>query len=111
LLVGTHPGAGYFKNSGASNRRYFAEVFSWTGKTQHVRLSNQAMQARLHTGEGGRVLWVVNPTRDTHRATVELAQQHGVLELGRAHWAGEGAHAQGNEVVVPPRDVLVVRLA
>jgi beta-galactosidase len=111
LLAGTHPGVGYFKSSNASNRRYFAEVFSWTGKTQHVRLSNQAMQARLHAGEGGRVLWVVNPTRETQRATVELAPQHGVLEFGGARWAGEGAQAQGNEVAVPPRDVLVVRLA
>jgi beta-galactosidase len=110
MLIGTHPGVGYFKGSGEVNRRYFAGVFSWTGKTQHVRLSNTAMQARLHQGEGGKVLWVVNPTNETQRATVKLAPEHGALNFGRMHWAGEGARADGSEVVVPQRDVLVVRL-
>ena len=110
LLVGTHPGIGYFKRESQAGRSYFAEVFAWTGKTRHVRLSNPAMQARLHVGDDGRVLWVVNPTRETQRATVALAPQHGTLGFGRTHWAGEGAQAVGNEVVVPPRDVLVVRL-
>ncbi|MFE0757457.1 beta-galactosidase [Inquilinus sp. NPDC058860] len=111
LLVGTHPGVGYFKSFSAANRSYFAEVFAWTGKEQHVRLSNGAMQARLHEGESGRVLWVVNPTREPQRSTVTLAARYGTLEIGTVHWAGEDARTQGDEVVVPPRDALVVRLA
>jgi beta-galactosidase len=76
-----------------------------------VRLSNGAMQARLHDGESGKVLWVVNPTRETQRSTVTFAARHGALGIGKAHWAGEGARVEEAEVVVPPRDVLVARLA
>ncbi|MGK9230270.1 beta-galactosidase [Inquilinus limosus] len=110
LLVGTHPGVGYFKSSGAANRSYFAEVFAWTGKEQHVRLSNAAMQARLHEAESGRVLWVVNPTREIQRSTATLASRYGTPGFGKTHWAGEGARVEGAEVVVPPRDALVIRL-
>jgi beta-galactosidase len=111
LLVGTHPGVGYFKTSGEANRSYFAGVFAWTGRDQHVRLSNGALQARLHEGEGGKVLWVVNPTRETQRSAVTVAARHGALRIGQTHWAGEGARIQEAEVVVPPRDVVVARLA
>ncbi len=111
LLVGTHPGVGYFKTSGEANRHYFAEAFAWTGKPQHVRLSKLAMQARLHAGTGGTVLWLVNPTRETQRATVTLGPQHGPLTFGGTHWANPGAHAEGDTVTVPARDVLVIRLA
>jgi beta-galactosidase len=110
LLVGTHPGVGYFKDPGEANRRYFEQAFAWTGKSQHVRLSNPAMQARLHVGERCKVLWLLNPTRETQSAAVKLGSQHGALGFGKAYWVGEGARASGSEVVVPPRDVLVVRL-
>ena len=110
LLVGTHPGIGYFRTSGEANRGYFAEVFAWTGKEQHVRLSNDAMQARLHEGDGGRVLWVLNPTREAQRSTVRLGSQHRPFDIGKPYWAGGGAQVQGAEVVVPLRDALVVRL-
>lgn len=111
LLVGTHPGAGYFKSPGEANRRYFAEAFAWTGKEQHVRLSNGAVQARLHWGEGSRALWVVNPTREVQRATVSFASRLGAVKFGKPHWVDSGGSAVGSELVVPPRDALVVGLA
>ena len=83
LLVGTHPGVAHFKSSGEANRPYFSDVFARTGKTQHVRLPNFAMQARLHHGESGNALWVVNPTREIQHSTVELAPQHGPLNSAR----------------------------
>jgi len=110
LLVGTHPGIGHFKSPGLANRNYFADVFSWTGKEQHVRLSNDAIQARLHQSDNSRALWVVNPTRETQRATVSLAPGHGALKFTKALWAGENARAVGNELTVPPRDAVVIRL-
>jgi beta-galactosidase len=111
LLVGTHPGVGYFRSSGEANRSYFAGVFAWTGREQHVRLSNNAIQARLHDGEGGKVLWLVNPTRETQRSTVTLAGRYRTTRLGEAHWAAESARIEDGEVVLPPRDVVVVRIA
>jgi len=110
LLVGTHPGVGYFNGSDPANRQYFADVFAWTGKSQHIRLSNNAMQARLHHGEIGNVLWIVNATREPQSAKLTFGAQHGALALGDAYWANEDAKAAGSEITVPPRDVMVVRL-
>jgi beta-galactosidase len=108
LLVGTHPGVAYFKTSGADNLRYFAEVFAWVGKTQHVRVSDNAVQARLHDGPEGRVLWVLNPTREARTVAVTLGAGGA---LGTAFWAGEGASVGDGAVTVPARDVVVVRVA
>ncbi len=109
LLVGTHPSIGYFRESGDDNRRYFADVFAWTGKTQHVRLSNPAMQARLHKSADGACLWVINPTRSVQKASVAFGGQHGTPSLGGVSW-GDGSAVTGNQISVPPRDALVVRL-
>lgn len=110
LLVGTHPGVGYFATSGEANRKYFADVFAWTGKTQHVQLSNNAVQARLHRGASGSVLWVINPTREAQTADVTFGAGHGTPAFGTAHWANDGAVASGSRITVPPRDALIVQL-
>ncbi len=109
LLVGTHPGAGYFRTSSADNRRYFAEVFAWTGRTQQVAVSDNLVQARLHEGMSGRVLWLLNPTRERRRVTVTIDGRP--ARLGAAFWAGADADAAEDMATVPPRDVLVLRLA
>lgn len=108
LLVGTHPGIAYFKTSGANNLRYFAEAFAWTGKTQQVRLSNPALQARLHRSAGKSVLWVSNSTREAQQATVVIDGQDAAL--GSPYWAEPGAAASGANITVPPRDALVVEV-
>lgn len=108
MLVGTHPGIAYFKTSGADNLRYFADAFAWTGKTQQVQLSNPALQARLHEGPAGRILWVINSTREVQQATLSVGS--GEATLGTMYWAGSGASASGTSITVPPRDAVVVQL-
>ncbi|CAN5355137.1 hypothetical protein BH10PSE9_BH10PSE9_25130 [soil metagenome] len=109
LLVGTHPGIAYFKTSSEENRRYFADVFAWTGRSQHVRLSNPNLQARLHKNGGEAYLWALNPTRSALTVRVSLGAQHGAARLGAASW-GSAAAVAGNEITVPARDALVVRV-
>lgn len=109
LLVGSNPGIAYFRESNAINLRYFGDVFAWTGRRQHVRLSNPAMQARLHESDTRRVLWVLNPTRQSQSADVELAE--GAARFGDPYWCNPGATASTGEVTVPPRDALILRLS
>ena len=109
LLVGTHPGIAYFKRSNAENLRYFAEVFAWTGRTQHVVTGNAKIHARLHKGPEGRVLWLLNSTREPQSATVAVDGKPAVF--GAAYWSEPGASASEANVTIPPRDVVVVKLA
>src|SRR5687768_4598591 len=46
LLVGTHPGVAYFTTSSADNRRYFADVFAWTGRPRNVTCDNPNVHLR-----------------------------------------------------------------
>ena len=107
LLVGTHPGVAYFKASNKENLGFFRAVLAWTGAKPHVSTGNLAVQARLHLGESGGALWLLNPTREAQPVTVALGPQHAGLEIGGAYW-GEGA---GKAVTIPPRDAVVLRLA
>jgi beta-galactosidase len=109
LLIGSNPGIAYFRECNTDNLRYFSDVFAWTGKTQHVRLSNPVMQARLHESDAGRVLWVLNPTRQTQSAQVALADR--TARFGEPYWCSPGAATRGDEITVPPRDALILRLS
>jgi beta-galactosidase len=109
LLVGTNPGIGYFKTSSAENLHYFSDIFAWTGRVQNVRLDNPALQARLHDGPDGKVLWVLNPTRKAQDARVSVEGR--AAEFGQPHWIGDGAQAGNARITVPPRDALVIGLA
>jgi beta-galactosidase len=106
LLVGTHPGATYFKQSNKENLRYFADVFGWTGKARHVVTGNRTVHSRLHTGAHGGALWLVNESREPQQVTVALDAKHGLWQTG-TYW-GE---ADGPSFTVPPRDVVVLKLA
>ena len=107
LLVGTHPGVAYFKTSNAENLRYFADVFAWTGRTRNVTCDNPHIIARLHLGPEGGALWVVNSRREPQRARISLGGDHATLRISGAYW-GE---SDGESIVVPPRDVLVLKLS
>lgn len=109
LLIGSNPGIAYFRESNVDNLRYFSDVFAWTGRRQQVLLSNPVMQARLHESDAGRVLWVLNPTRQTQSAGVELAEQ--TARFGEPYWCNPGAATCGGEITVPPRDALILRLS
>lgn len=106
LLVGTHPGAAYFKASNHENLQYFADVANWVGKPRHVELRNRIVHARLHTGPEGGALWLVNESREAQEVTVALDPQHGLRPAG-TYWG----KADGPTFSIPPRDVVVVKLS
>jgi beta-galactosidase len=107
LLVGTHPGIAYFKTSNAENLAYFADVFAWTGRKQHVRTGNPAVLARLHLDDSGKgSIWLVNPTREPQKVSISLGSGHQSLRVIDSYW-GE---ANSFGATVPPRDVLVLKL-
>lgn len=108
LLVGSNPSIAYFRTSAEAGRDYFRQVFAWIGKDQHVRLSNRALQARVHRGGSGEYLWVVNPTQETQTSEVLMAGR--AFCAGQAHWANEGAGVEGQSLTVPARDVYIARV-
>jgi beta-galactosidase len=107
LLVGTHPGVAYFKTSSADNLAYFAKVFDWTGRARHLTLGNPALLGRVHRGPHGGAVYVLNPTRREQSATIELGDAHEGLKIDSTYWGAAG----GPKIVVPPRDILILRLS
>jgi beta-galactosidase len=72
LLIGSYPGAAYFRKARPSDREFFAGLLEWAGVTQQVRSSDAEVKARLHKGAGGTYLWVVNPTRTARTVKISL---------------------------------------
>jgi hypothetical protein len=103
--VGSHPGIAYFNQNSTGNLGYFADVLEWAGKTQQVSLSNPALQARLHQGADGKVLWVLNSTREAQTVKVSLGASP--ASFGAGYWIGRGASVSGDSLTVPPRDAVV----
>ncbi len=108
MLVGTHPSVGYYRNSAPEGLKYFAECFTFTGKTQHTTSNNPHVQIRLHEAGDRRYLWIVNPTRAEQSGTLVLGGK--AAKPGKTFWAGEHAGFDGTRFTVPPRDVLIVAI-
>ena len=105
LLVGTHPSVDYYRTSADAGRRYFADVFAWTNRPQHVAIDNPNVQVRVHEGDGRTFLWFVNATRAPQSGRITAAAAG---RGGDVHWPSAGASFDGQRFTVPPRDALIV---
>ncbi|MBI1776839.1 MAG: beta-galactosidase [Proteobacteria bacterium] len=108
LLVGTNPSVGYYRKSNPDNRRFFRDLFRWSGQEQHTRLSNSALFSRIHEGRQGRYLWVINPTRETQSTEVSLGSGFASSRPGRRMWPIDGEHGSGTTLEVRGRDALIL---
>lgn len=109
LLIGTSPAAGHFR--AAANGGFFAGVVAWSGRERRATLSDPALFARLYEGEAGRFLWLVNPTRSERTTAVTLGGSASGLRPAACLWPEGGAIPSLEVVIVPPRDVVILRLA
>ena len=109
LLIGTFPGGGYFKHHAPETRAFFAALLDWAGIRQIARVSDPLVKARLHAGQGGTYLWVVNPTRTPRTVAVSLADS---FKTGRDVWRQAKPQVTGQtiELTVSDRDAAIVRL-
>ncbi len=110
MLIGTNPSVGYYTASGDNNRRFFADVFAWSGKDRHVRLSNPALFARIHEGADGSFLWLVNTTRERQATALSFGRGFANAQAGDRVWPPEAAAGGGTTFEVGPRDVLILTL-
>jgi beta-galactosidase len=108
LLVGSHPGVGYFTRSEANNLGYFASVLDWAGRKPRVALSDNRIQARVHEGGDRQVLWLLNPTRET--ANVSVAVDGKPIVVTSVYWP-VGQTPNSDSFTIAPRDVLVVEVS
>ena len=112
LLLGSSPGAGYARHPGGEARRFFQGLLEWAGVEQNVRTTAPLVHARLHVGQGGTYLWVVNPTREPRSSTLRLASCYPEFQAGMDVWQGQTVAISDREiaVVVEDRNAAVVSL-
>jgi beta-galactosidase len=113
LLVGTFPGGGgYFRHHSPGTRNFFASLLDWAGVTQTVRLKDPGIQARLHSGDGGVYLWVVNQARESRHVAVTLDEKLGPFTTATDLWQKKPVHLKGRvlEAQLGDRNVAVIRL-
>jgi beta-galactosidase len=107
ILIGTFPGAAYFKKPNVEARTVFQRLLP---RKQRIAVSDTNVIARLHEGGGGTVLWVVNPTREARSVEITLDQDG--WRSGRDLWSGAKVEISGRTVrlSVPDRDAAVLRI-
>ena len=86
LLIGSFPGGGYYKHHQASTRTLFADFLKLAGITPRVTSTDNEVQARVHMGEAGTNLWVINPTRAAKNVVVTLQAELGRFTAGEDRW-------------------------
>jgi beta-galactosidase len=111
LLIGTFPGGGYYHHHTPAARDFFAGLLKRADVEPRLRTDNSAVQARLHSGEGGNYLWVVNPSRNEAKATVSLNAGPEFREA-QDLWENRRVTAANRSITVtiPPRDGAVIAL-
>ncbi|MGH3489132.1 MAG: hypothetical protein ACRDP8_14635, partial [Actinopolymorphaceae bacterium] len=114
-LVGTFPSVGYHRHQDQGTRSYFARLLDFAGHRQRVRVSDPRVTARVHDGDGGRYLWLLNPVREPVRVTATLAATAKAVDKLRVVWGGEESalfvDGHSLDVNVPARDAVVVELS
>lgn len=107
ILIGTFPGAAYFKKPDPEARLAFQDFLP---HKQRITVSDSSLIARLHEGRGGTVLWVVNPTRQARFVEITLDQDH--WRSARNVWSDSAVEVIGHTVrlTVPDRDAAVLRM-
>jgi beta-galactosidase len=113
LLIGTFPGAGYFRHPDNESKKFFARFLEWANVVPRVQSSDPDLVARLHVGPGGKYLWLVNPTRTDRVVTVRLTDHDAGFQAGEDVWQGRQVTVRGTtiKVNVGARDAAVIRLA
>jgi beta-galactosidase len=107
ILIGTFPGAAYFKKPNTEARSVFQSLLP---RKQRITISDTNVIARLHEGGGGTALWVVNPTREARSVEITLDQDG--WRSARDLWSGAKVEISGRTVrlSVPDRDAAVLRM-
>jgi beta-galactosidase len=112
LLMGSFPGAGYYLHHGAATKELFAGFLKMAGATPQVSIDDHTVQARLHQGQGGSVLWVTNPTRTVKKVEIAVAVNSEDFKSAEDLWGGVAIGQNRNRFTmsVPARDAVVARL-
>jgi len=110
-LLGTMVGAGYGSHPQTGASALFADLFAFGRTPQHITSSDPEVKARLHTGDGGTVLWVANPTRQARPVQLAINEEWGHFSDATPQWGAEATITDhGILLTVPARDVTVLRL-
>jgi beta-galactosidase len=114
LLIGTHPGAGYSVHEDEDSRAWFASLLGWAGRTPRLGVDHPAIIAREHDGEGGRHLWLLNPTRNDIETVVSTDRPRRGFGDWAVRWGEHSSLVSASDdkvhVRVPARDGVVLSL-
>jgi beta-galactosidase len=112
LLIGSFPGAGYHLHRASATKDVFAHFLELAGVTPMAKVSDSGVQARIHQGAGGTLLWVTNPTPENRTVTVDLAEAVGNFGAAQDLWGNQKASVDGRQITVsiPGRDAAIMTL-
>ncbi|MBA2588158.1 MAG: beta-galactosidase [Alphaproteobacteria bacterium] len=108
LLIGTFPGAGYYRHHDAAAKELFSGFLDLAGIPQRVKVNNPMVQARLHEGLRS-YLWATNASNQPQTVTVTLDRRVAAV---KDVWAGLAISTQGSTLsfTLPAKDAAVIEI-
>ncbi|MFW5831875.1 MAG: hypothetical protein ACOCVA_06465, partial [Prolixibacteraceae bacterium] len=108
----TSTGYGHYEyNSDTKSYDYYKKLLNWTGRDQHVKCSDYRLVARIHQGTRYHVLWIVNSTRETIKATLTLSKKWSnysefttITHVGNINISGADISAE-----IPKRETMIIK--
>ena len=112
ILVGSHPSIHCQEHSGGVNISFFEEIFRLTRLEQHIRLSNDSVQARIQEKGNNRYVWIINPTRDPQQSSVKISSSFGEIQSLTPFWNEVYPQVSDNsfDLEIPGRDAVIFEL-
>jgi beta-galactosidase len=112
LLIGTYPGAGYALHHSPDAKAFFAGLLKMAAVEPGLSSNNPKVQARLHSGAGGNILWITNPTHAEATATVVSKSASPKFAAATDLWGDSKVAVDGTRITVtiPARDAAVIQL-
>lgn len=112
LLIGTYPSEAYYRTSDPANKELFLEVFTWSGQEQMVSAEHEEIQVRLHDGDSGKFVWMINSSSSDITTKVHISTNFLSVSSVEKLWGQYDPVVDGNIIhtQLPAKDALILQM-
>lgn len=110
LLIGTMIGGGYYTHDGSSGSELYKKLMEFAGKPQMIKVSDNRIRVRIHSGDGGDYLWIANAKKCCDIPVIIELEGKKIKSVSSKR-GNVGEVKKGSiHITVPSRDVAVLKI-
>ena len=95
MLIGANPSINYNRAHDEATKKFYAGLLRFAGKVPDVAVSDDRVIARLHQAADRKYLWLINPTNEPVKVTVNVTD---CRALGKVYWNDGNISARNGQI-------------